>query len=302
MNACSKSLDCITNTKLSPTTIKVYKDRLNYMTTNTKASLYDIITHPSKYIEWVKNHSNSYQTQKSYISAILAIFKHTPKLKESERKYYYEWYGAFKEIHNKIEDRYKLNSPSDKQREAYVPYKDIVAKRDTLKKGSKERLILAMYTHLPPLRSDFNKVFIYKKEHQTYEHDNYIILLDKKGQNKLSSSVLVLNEFKTKKKDTYVKALPEELVEEIKESLKLVPRDWLFIDRSGGPYSSGSFTKWVNRTLKSLFGKPLTISLIRHSYINNLDFNTLSVKEKEEIAKDMTHTVDTQDRYRLIFT
>jgi len=53
--------------------------------------------------------------------------------------------------------------------------------------------------------------------------------------------------------------------------------------------------------LKKLFNKPLTISLIRHSYINSLDFNKLSVIEKENIAKDMAHTVNTQDRYRLIF-
>lgn len=296
MDVCANSLECISNAGLSPITIKTYKDRLNYITTNTRASLYNIISNPKKYILWIKNHSSSLQTQKSYISAILAIFKHTPKMKDTEKAHYHEWYGAFKTIHDKIEDRYKLNSPSDKQKEAYVPYKEIVEKRDTLKKGSKERLVLSMYTYLPPLRSDFNKVFIYKKEYKTYEHDNYIILLDKKYP-----STLILNEFKTKKKDTYVRVLPEKLVDEINESLKLYPRDWLFIDRSGGPYSSGSFTKWTNRTLKSLFNRALTISLIRHSFINNLDFNTLTVKEKEDIAKDMTHTVDTQDRYRLIF-
>lgn len=295
MDTCSKTLDCISKANLSPITIKIYKDRLSYITMNTKSSLYDIITNPSKYIKWIKNHSTSLQTQKSYISAILAIFKHTPKLKDTEKVYYHEWYTAFKEIHNQIEDRYKLNIPSDKQKEAYVPYNEIVTKRDSLKKGSKERLVLSMYTYLPPLRSDFNKVFIYSKEQNTYDHDNYIILQGK------GASVMVLNEFKTKKKDTYVKVLPDELVDEITESLKNNPRDWLFTDRSGGPYTSGSFTKWTNRTLKSLFKKALTISLIRHSFINNLDFNTLSVKDKEEIAKDMTHTVDTQDRYRLIF-
>jgi hypothetical protein len=41
--------------------------------------------------------------------------------------------------------------------------------------------------------------------------------------------------------------------------------------------------------------------MIRHAYINSLDFNKLTVAEKENIAKDMAHTIGTQDRYRLIF-
>ena len=295
MDACSKSLLCITNADLSPITKKTYIDRLRFFSESTKVELYEIVCHPAKYIQWIKAHSKSLQTQKSYISCILALFKHTPSLKETEKKHYHEWYSEFKKIHDQIEDRYKLNEPSLKQKEAYVPYKEIIAKRDTLAKGSKERLLLALYTYLPPLRSDFNKVYIYSKAQKTYEHDNYILLFD-------TPPVLVLNEFKTKKTDTYVKILPDDLIKEINESLKQYPREWLFIDRSKNPYNSGSFTKWINRTLKSLFGKALTISLIRHSFINNLDFNKLTVKEKEEIAKDMAHTVDTQDRYRLIFS
>jgi hypothetical protein len=290
-----KSFQCIVDADLSSVTKRVYLERLRYMIQQTKTELQEIIVHPEKYLEWVEKHSSSMQTQKSYISAILAVFKHTPGLKEKEKKVYYEWYQGFKKVHEQIDHKYKQNEPSPKQKEAYVVYSDIVAKRDSLAKGSKERLLLSMYTYLPPLRSDFNQVYIYQKSQKTYDHENYILLFD--------PPTLVLNEFKTmKKKDGYEKILPEELVEEIKESLKKEPRDWLFMDRSKQPYKSGSFTKWANRTLKSLFKKALTISLIRHSYINQLDFNKLTVQEKEEIAKDMAHTVNTQDRYRLIFS
>lgn len=293
MDIC-KSFQCITDANLSPVTKRTYLERLRYMIQNTKTELYEIITHPSKYIEWIKKHSASLQTQKSYISAILAVFKHTPLLKDAERKHYYEWYQEFKKIHDQIDDRYKQNEPSQKQKDAYVPYHEIVTKRDSLPRGSKERLLLALYTYLPPLRSDFNKVYLYDKPQKTYEHDNYMLLFD--------PYTLVLNEFKTiKKKDGYERVLPEELSEEIKESLEKLPREWLFMDRDKKPYKSGSFTKWANRTLKILFEKPLTISLIRHSFINQLDFNRLTVQEKEDIAKDMAHTVTTQDRYRLIF-
>ena len=45
-----------------------------------------------------------------------------------------------------------------------------------------------------------------------------------------------------------------------------------------------TYTKWCNRVLERLFGRALTVSLIRHAYINTLDFNKLTIKEKEEIA------------------
>lgn len=294
MDTC-KTLKCISNANLSQVTKKTYLERLRFLLENTKIDLYNIITQPEKYLEWIKNHSPSLQTQKSYISAILAVFKHTvPSLKDKEQTHYYKWYCEFKKIHDQIDERYKQNEPSLKQRKAFVPFPEIVAKRNTLKTGSKEKLLLSLYTYIPPLRSDYNKVYIYHSIQDKYEEDNYILLTEK--------PVLVLNEFKTKKnKQKYEKELPKELVDEIKASLKTQPRDWIFIDRSGEPYNSGSFTKWANRTFKSLFDKPLTISLIRHSFINNTDFNKTTVAEKHRIAEDMAHTVGTQDRYRLIF-
>lgn len=289
-----KSFECIKKADLSSVTKRTYLERLRYMIQEIKTDLYDILTHPKIYLEWIHQHSSSLQTQKSYISAILAVFKHTPDMKKNEQKYYYEWYQGFKQVHEEIDKRYKTNEPSDKQKDAYVSFEEIIKKRNELKKGSKERLLLALYTYLPPLRSDFNEVYIYIKAPEKIEHDNYIMLYN--------TPLLVLNEYKTvRKKDIFQKELPEELVLEIKDSLKEEPRDWLFMDRNEQPYRVNSYNRWVNRTLKKLFNKPLTISLIRHSYINSLDFNKLSVIEKENIAKDMAHTVNTQDRYRLIF-
>ena len=293
MDLC-KSFECITKADLSTVTKRTYLERLKYMIQQTKVDLYELITHPKKYLEWIHQHSSSLQTQKSYISAILAIFKHTPEMKQSEQAFYYDWYQGFKDVHKKIDHQYKLNEPSEKQKKAFVSFDQIIKKRDELESGSKEKLILSMYTYLPPLRSDFNEVYLYKEKPVKSNYSNYIYF----GQ----TPMLILNEYKTvRKNDVFQKELPNELYQEIEKSLKKEPRDWLFMDRDGKPYKENSYNRWVNRTLKKLFNKPLTISLIRHSYINSLDFNKLTVIEKENIAKDMAHTVNTQDRYRLIF-
>jgi len=295
MDIC-KSFDCIKNADLSIVTKRTYLERLRYIIQETETDLGEILTNPKKYLVWIHEHSPSLQTQKSYISAILAVFKHTPDMKKTHQTDYYEWYQGFKGVHQQIDHRYKLNEPTEKQKDAFVSFEDIIKKRNQLPKGGKERLLLSLYTYLPPLRSDFNEVFIYSKapEGDKYTHSNYVKLFH--------TPSLVLNEYKTvRKNDSFEKEIPADLYHEIQDSLKKEPREWLFMDRNNKPYKENSYNRWVNRTLKKLFQKALTISLIRHSYINSLDFNKLTVLEKETIAKDMAHTVTTQDRYRLIF-
>lgn len=283
--------------ELSDVTKRVYLERIKYMLTTLKVDVFEIITHPPKYIAWIKDTFDALATQKSYMSAILAIFRHNDGLKQQEGKHYAAWFEAFQDVHSKIDERYKKNEPSQKQYDGYVSYDAIVKRRDELPHGSDERLILSFYTYIPPLRADLNRVRIYDKTpHATPSEPNYIILSDD------NDATMILREYKTASShDQYEKRLPAPLVKEIHQSLHTNPRDFLFQDRNGNAYRASSFTKWVNRTLFKVFGKHLTISLIRHSFINSLDFNALTVQEKENIAKDMAHTIATQDRYRLIF-
>jgi hypothetical protein len=279
-------------------TKRVYLERLKVLINENEKDIFYIITHPQPIIKWIKAKYTSEQTQKSYISAVLAVFRHNEGLKQQENKAYTEWYEAFQNIHNMIEERYKKNEPTQKQKEAYVPYSQIVKARDSLAKGTPERLLFAFYTYLPPLRCDFNRVRIYTAEEIPKEPEaNYIHLKN------TTHAQLVLNEYKTqgKRKSPYVKDLPEHLIEELEASLKDKPRDWLFTDKNMNPYVPKSFTKWANRVFARVLKKKMTVSMIRHSFINSLDFNTISVAEKEAIANDMAHTVGTQDRYRLIF-
>lgn len=287
-------IDAIAGASVSNMSKKVYLTRLKKWVEEAEVELETILANPDKYLKWVYKKSSNPQTQKSYISSILAIFKHTPDLKDKYKSEYETWFEAFKKVNGKIEDKYKTNEPSERQKEGFVEYKEIIEKRDSLEKGSKERLLLAMYTYLPPLRSDFNKVYIYTEKPGRITQDNYIILYD--------TPKIVLKEYKTSKNNKILEnPLPKELIQEIKDSLKEEPREWLFMDRTKGPYKSTSFNKWANRVFLKLFERPLTISLIRHSFINQLNFNTLSIQDKEDIAKCMAHTVTTQDRYRLIF-
>lgn len=289
-------LQAIIDAQLSDISRRVYLERWKVILEHFEVDVFTVLTQPKKYIQWIRSTYDSLATQKSYISAVLAVFRHNEGLKTQRKTAYQQWYDAFKDVHTKIDEKYKKNEPSDKQVAGYVPYDEIVKKRDGLEKGSDERLLLSVYTYIPPLRCDFNAIRVFEDEKPSSDK-NYILLNSKENK-----AHMILQEFKTAQKmDKYEKELPEALVIEIKDSLFKNPRNYLFQDREGKPYRASSYNKWANRVLFRLFGRHLTISLIRHSYINSLDFNKLTVEEKENIAKDMTHTIGTQDRYRLIF-
>ena len=108
----------------------------------------------------------------------------------------------------------------------------------------------------------------------------------------------VLNSLSIKTQDRanpklYNRRLGLELSDEIRDSLQQHPRDCLFTEaRSIRPYTHGGFQQYASRTLKkTLFGKPCTLTLLRHSYISHmLAYGKLSIKDKEELAQDMCHS------------
>lgn len=298
MTTCEyKYIQAIVDADLSPVTRKVYLQRLKVMMEENAMNVQMLVSSPDEVLEWIYATYDSHQTQKSYISAILAVFRHNAGLKQDKNAAYKKWYNAFADVHQHIEDRYKRNEPTQKQKDVYVPFLDVVKARDSLPKGSHERLLFAFYTYLPPLRCDFNRTYIYTSPVPETPESNYIVV-DASNQ----SCRLVLNEFKTRKtQDGYEKELPPELCEELHSSLHMHPRVWLFTDKKGKPFTAKTYTQWANRIIARVVGKRMTVSMLRHSFINSLNFNTLTVAEKEAIAKDMAHTIGTQDRYRLIF-
>lgn len=298
--------------ELSDITKKVYKDRLRKWQEETNHDLAWILKNPVKCLNIFEemHRDASKQTRKSYIAAVLALYRYNAKFKTKNKKDYDLWFAAFQDSHKAIEEDYRNNVASDKQHKGFIAFPEIVKRRDDLKKGSLDRLLLSMYTYIPPLRADFNRVQLVASPTEKVTEPNFLQLYE--------PMTLVLQEFKTKKKQSrYEKQLPDELCSEIKLHLKLdnttekktikekdkiaLPKQHLFEDRDNKAYTAHGFTQFVNRSLMRLFGKPLTISLLRHSYINSLDFNTITIREREEIAELMTHSVGMQDRYRLLF-
>ena len=138
------------------------------------------------------------------------------------------------------------------------------------------------------------------KECDHEQHTAICILLPSETH---KEGALILREFKTQDRSNpklYSRGLGLELSDEVRVSLEQHPRDYLFTEaRSSKPYTHGRFQQYAYRTLKALFGKPCTLTLLRHSYISHmLTYGQLSIKDKDELARDMCYLVETQAHYQ----
>lgn len=302
---------------LGDATKSTYKSRLqviqndiwlNCKSVNNKVGkgkcLHYILMHPEAFLEKLDEYANktggrldkeklSMHAKDGYVTALKSLFQEAPGLKQKYPEIFMKWDEIHKEVRAPINAKYQSNKPTERQEEAYVSFDELERKRDSLEIGSDARLLLSLYTLVPPLRSDYNLVAIYKND-KDIKYDNYLIL------NK--NPYLVITKYKTAKTYKDIKIyLPKKLVKEIKESLKLKPREFIFVQKNGKPYEkSNTFNRWANRTLKSLFDKKnISLSTLRHIYITRRDLKLeeKSGLERNKIAQIMGHSVGTQQNY-----
>lgn len=254
-----------------------------------------VLTNPDSLIEKIPQHTNSQHSMYGLTNAPLMIYLRDPKLQTKYPKAYETWTEARQKFQENIANTYESNVATDKYEKGSVPWATFLEKRDSLSKGSIKRLLLCMYSMIPPTRLDYGDVTIYKEEpKEVPEGINYLVICP-------SGSYLGLQEYKTSKHYGHKKLdLPDELVEEIQASLKDTPRKHLFTGRGNEPFRiANSYGKWVSRTLLKIFDKPMTINILRHMYVSsNLEKKCL--RERKEIASKMLHSIRAQMIYEYI--
>lgn len=279
---------------LGESTKKMYIARLKQMRTMFDVNIRDLLRKSEYYSKRINTIWKNPKTSKGYFVTLLSVFRHFPAYKEEYSSDYDHYYNFFKDQDNAIEETVNMNKPSDKQAVGYVPFAEIKAQVANLAKGTFPRLLLAIYTMIPPARADYNRVAIYRTKVPENPEPNYI-LITKKGMK------IHMGEYKTAKHFGVINEdLPKELVHEIEYSLKEVPRDWLFIGKDGEAMTPNAFTKFANRWFERIFDKPLTIGILRHSFINTIDFNRTPLEERIRIAKWMGHTYTQQTKYKWV--
>ena len=284
--------DAFEGTKLAPASKKQHvKKLMQWMDYSSEKSLVYLIEHPEQSLEELSKVETIKQTATNrhvFISAVVAYLTHvTPENTDAITR----WKEIQKTNSEPMSEHYASNQPTDAQKEKWMPYADILQKRDELPVGSFERLLLCFYTMMEPIRADYFSTEIVQDGQESKE-ENYLVLSD-------TGARIIIKDFKTKKRHEQIEnQLPPELCSELRASLKKYPRSYLFVtDDKTTPFTRKMFSNWACKVLTRVLDHPMTLTVLRHLYITEKIKEQTPLEEMKEIAKKMGHTREMQRAY-----
>jgi hypothetical protein len=294
------------DTDLKPTTYKTYNTQLTTWLSlfpSEQANLLFLYTHPNysivtlrKYLA-TKNQNNPRMVN-SYIKPIIAVIHENPQIctdvdKNSLKSIDARW-KELRQITYDLAFAYRLEqqpSPGQALKSgSTLTLDDLIKIRDKLPDGSINKLLIGFYTYIPPVRADYFATQLLPFGHIPTS-SNYIFYDS-------THSHSVITDFKTSAVyKQIVNDLPPELHRQLILSLQQFPRNYLFVNKNGEPFTRNGFTKWAVERLFQIFNKGLTLTMLRHIYISSLDFN-IAATELQAIGLKMGHQLSQQMLYK----
>jgi len=272
-------------------------------------NLETVVSNPEEFAEKLRSACTSEGTLKNHISSILCIYKYNPRMKETYPKAFDRWSKESAIQRSRQIKESRLNAPSNsRQAQNFVPMAEWRVALDLLAKGedphlslkkSQSFLLLSYACAFPPKRADLGSVRIFRgsepSEEERNEHPNHIVLID--GEPRMT-----IGQHKTAKHyDAIEEVLPDSFLRVLKDSLDRHPRLFLFVDSEGNAFTPQCFSKWFIRNTKEMFGdKAPGVSLLRHAFCTDLDLNSMTGLQLDNVAAKMGHSAARQMEYRFV--
>ena len=168
------------------------------------------------------------------------------------------------------------------------------------------KLLIGMYTLIPPLRNDYNNVYIIDSTSSTSSTSNIdsvdstnSIIASVNTCNYYNTFTKELNVYCTKSKKYQSVIVPDELAEIITETLQFMPRKYLFVTQHGKPFSNSSnMYSQILKHLRAVINEDsFTINTFRHLYASKSFAGT--VQDRINAQKGMLHNAENHLRYGL---
>jgi hypothetical protein len=295
------------NTPIHENSIKAYNAKLNEWISfmpSLYQSLVCVINFPDISMKALENNlkSNTNTNRHLYIVAVMSFIKHNKDLLIHLSPDQYsviriKWIDINNQNEAPIIQRRLENKPTDNQLKKggfKITFSQIIAKRDELPLGSVERLLIAMYTMIPPVRADYFATQIIRGD-EVPTQKNYIRIY---SPDRVES---ILTDFKTAKTFKQITNLfPPQLITELNSSLDKYPRSYLFTNTKGQPYTRNSFTVWASRLLSKLFETEFTLVFFRHSFVSHFISQNVTDSQIAEASQKMGHSPEMFRAYRWI--
>jgi hypothetical protein len=278
--------DYFKNAKLSEASKKHYNFYIAKWLTLGFSSMREVLDSPDKSMKALEALSLTPSTKHAYLSAAVGYILHCVRA-DHQHRYKTKWLDLQKENQKPMQERYTNQEPTANQTKNAVSWKQVLEARE----ANPDNLLLAIYTYIPPVRADYNKVHLIREGTAIPKGENYILM----G----SEYKLVLQEFKTAKTYTTIEhVLPERLKKLLEKSLAAEPRDYLFVSPlTREPQTAARFAEWAGTNLSKLIGKKTSLTALRHAFVHTLDYN-MPFKELKAITEGMGHSIRSSMLYK----
>jgi hypothetical protein len=158
-----------------------------------------------------------------------------------------------------------------------------------------DKALISIYTLQPPRR--LKDIQLMTITHNTTDLNNELnyILLD--GDNKPIK--LVYNNYKTASvygvQTFSISAILAKILQEYINSKELKDDEPLFPNNKGKYYNN--FSEIISKTFKKYIDTPISVNILRHSFIIDYLLVKRSINERKKIADQMAHSISVQEMY-----
>ena len=235
-------------------------------------------------------------TLKAAVTAVVAAFNHNPAFADKHGRAMRLWQDHGRKVSQEALRASKNNVATDEEVKRMVP-KQVLAEAaaklgHTTESVSQDKVLLTIVAHAPAKRSDMGALRIVCDLSSTHGTGNYIVV----PADSAKLTTLVLNRYKTDKYyGRHVELLPQIISDEVRKSIKLWPRKFLFSKKArpdkGAPLSNDAYRTRFHEVIHCHTGYNTGINLARHAYITEMaNPMVCTVAETEQIAKEMMHS------------
>jgi hypothetical protein len=302
--------DAIKQAELSKYTIDSYIRCLRRLKTISGLETIESIIHNPVLVNdkllSVENESTKY----SYMVAVMSAIKHVnrPDLEETRRL----WIPYAEKLNQTLKIAREARISTEHQEETYVPWEEVLARRDALEVGSTEHVYMTLVSFATRRQRDYYSLKIYRENMMPEKLNEGHVYIPTNTNHKGYINVVLGKTLR--EGEVFYEELPNNVVESMRVSVTRYPRSHLFM--GGLPQSlrmlknprkkyteynnENAFQAWGNRMLGRLFEKDVTMVTLRHSHaVHNFSFPEWTDKMLEVEARLMASGVENMERYAL---
>jgi hypothetical protein len=295
--------------ELHPTSLKLYNTKLTewilYLPSAYR-SVIGLVGYPEFSMKILETNlsSNTPSNRHIFLVSVLSYLRHKkdelPHLsKEEYEALRARWVAIHHANEAPIVQRRLENRPTDIQltkNGVHLTFDQIVATRDALAVGSIERLLLSLYTMIPPCRADYFATQVVRGEEVPTEK-NYVRIHE--------GVESVLTDFKTARQYKEIRnVFPPALVAELQASLEAHHRSYLFLNAKGEPFNRASFVLWAGRLLRRVMGVDFTLVFFRHAFVTHFftkkGASQITDGEVKALSDKMGHSTEMFRAYKWV--